>query len=371
MQSKFLLDLSSQLQKGSPFGESLASDNHSGIHPRLLEAMISVNLGTAHAYGADPVSEEAETILRELFGADTSVAFCFNGTAANVLSLRPLLSSYEAVLASDVSHLNVDECGAPEFHLRSKLIAVPSDENGKISPAAVKPFLIRKGDQHFAQPKAVSITQPTELGTLYSREEIAALALFCRENELWLHMDGARFCNAAVRLGMSFKEMTEGVDVLSLGGTKNGFLFGEAVLFISPRAARIARSSIAYHRKQMMQLASKSRFIGAQFIEYFGTSLWREIAEHSCAMADLLRQGLEPVQHVEIKVPTESNAVFARFPNEWIKQLRKQAFFYVWDEQTRLCRLMTSFATTESQISQFVGQVQHLESVANGSVLKT
>lgn len=337
-----------------PFG--LGSDNHSGAHPRILSTLAKVNEGFAASYGTDIVTEEAVRIFREHFGPETEAFFVFNGTAANVLAISPMVRSHNAVICSSFAHIQVDECGAPEKFLGVKLITVPSvpGDLGKISPERIEPLLIRKGDQHFVQAKVVSITQPTELGTVYSKEEIAALVEFCSKHGLWLHVDGARFVNAAIALNCELKDVARGADSISFGGTKNGLVFGEAVLFVSDRARKIA-SDFAFTRKQMMQLPSKTRFIAAQFVEFLGTTLWKEIAKQAVHRAAELRRGLEELQsrsnaRIEFTQPTQSNAVFAIFERKLEKQIKKAAFFYVWDEHSREVRLMTSWRTTSEEI---------------------
>ncbi len=333
-----------------PFG--LGSDNHSGTHPRILKTLEKVNSGFAPSYGTDLVTEEAVKVFRSHFGNETDVHFCFNGTAANVLSLAPLVNSHHAVICSDVAHIEVDECGAPEKHLGTKLIPIKCVD-GKLTPAAIEPYLIRRGDQHFAQAKAVSITQPTEFGTVYSRQEMADLAACCKKHDLWLHVDGARFLNAATALGCTLKEAAEGADVLSFGGTKNGLMFGEAVLFLSKRS-REAAKDFPFIRKQLMQLPSKTRFIAGQFIELLGTDLWKEISLNSIARANQLRGGLAALANssdlVRFTQKTEANAIFAIFEPGLEKAIKRSAFFYVWNEQTRECRLMTSWSTTAADV---------------------
>lgn len=341
-----------------PFG--LGSDNHSGAHPRILKAIESVNRGFAPSYGTDIVTDEAIRIFRSHFGAQTEVHFCFNGTAANVLALAPLVQSFNSIVCSEMAHINVDECAAGEKLLGTKLITIPTPD-AKITPAMIEPHLIRRGDQHFAQVKAVSITQPTELGTMYSREEIAALVKFCAKHDLWLHVDGARFINSATKMSCSLREACEGVDALSFGGTKNGLLFGEAVLFLSDKARKASRD-FPYIRKQFMQLPSKTRYISAQFVELLGTDLWKEISRHSLDRAEELRQGLEKIRtesanaanQIRITQRSLSNVVFVIFDRAIEKAVKKSAFFYVWDEETRECRLMTSWNTTKADISSLL-----------------
>lgn len=334
-----------------PFG--LGSDNHSGAHPRILKTIDLVNTGFAPSYGTDDVTNEAIRIFRSHFGVKTDVHFCFNGTAANILALAPMVRSYNAIICTDIAHIQVDECAAAEKLLGTKLLTVPH-QNGKLSPSQIEPLLIRRGDQHFVQAKVVSITQPTELGTVYSKQEIADLVAFCRQHGLWLHVDGARFINAATALDCQLADVAIGADAISFGGTKNGLIFGEAVLFVSDRA-REAAADFAFVRKQLMQLPSKTRFIAAQFIELLGTELWKEISSNACARARELRGGLEGLRAgdaIRFTQPTEANAIFAIFEKSLEKVLKNAAFFYVWDEHTRECRLMTSWNTTSEDIAR-------------------
>lgn len=344
------------------FPFSLGSDNHSGVHPRILQSLAAVNMGCTPSYGTDPVTERAAQVFSELFGADVDTHFCFNGTAANVLSLSPLVRPYHSVLVSDHAHLQLDECAAPERNLGVKLIPVPTKVGGgaKLRSEDLERFIIRGGDQHYAQVKALSITQPTELGAVYSPGEIAELSAFARRHGLWFHIDGARFINAAAAQADSLeaakarlRAFTAGVDVLSFGGTKNGLMFGEAVIFLSERAREAARD-FPYLRKQLMQLPSKTRFVSAQFIAMLEGGLWFEMARNACARAQQLRHGLAKCPGVRFTQPTDANAVFAIFDRDLEKRLRAKTFFYVWDEHTRECRLMTSWQTTTEAIDDFL-----------------
>lgn len=332
--------------------KSFGSDNHSGAHPDVIAAIAAANVGHTPAYGQDPWTEEAEATLRRHFG-DCQPFFVFNGTAANVLSLGALLKRHETVLCSELSHLNVDECGAPERVLGTKLVALPH-EDGKVRVKHVEAQLIRGGDQHFAQPRVLSIAQPTELGTVYSVAELRELCTFAHANRLLVHMDGARLPNAAASLGVSLAAVTRdvGVDVLSLGGTKNGLVYGEAVILFS----KSAHEELKYLRKQAMQLGSKSRFIGAQFQALFGGELWRKNAEHVNAMAKRLEAAVKDVVHVSR--PVQANAVFAVMPKAAMQKVREQFFFYVWDEHTGEVRWMTSFDTTEADVDAFAAAIR-------------
>lgn len=329
---------------------SLGSDNHSGVHPDILAALAAVNHGHTPAYGIDPVSQRAQAAFAQHFG-DVEVSLVFNGTAANVLALRAMMPSHASVLCTEVAHLHVDECAAPEFHVGCKVQAVAHTQ-GKLTPDQIAAHAIRGGDQHFAAPHVVSITQPTELGTVYSVDELHAIGEACRTHKLRLHMDGARLVNAAATLGVSLRAITAdvGVDVLSFGGTKNGLMCGEAVVFFDKALA----VDFAYVRKQGMQLGSKLRFVAAQFITLLDGDLWRRNALHAHAMARRLAAGAACVPGVCITQPVQSNAVFAQFPRAWLKALRRHSFFYVWTEEPFVARWMTSFDTSAEHVDAFV-----------------
>lgn len=333
------------------------SDNHSGIHPEIFKSLGEVNHDHAPSYGTDEATIAAIEKFKEHFGAKAEVNFVFNGTAANVLSLRALTKSYQSVFCTDVSHVNVDECAAPEFMAQTKLIALPS-RHGKFQIDQLDKHFIRRGDQHYAQTTVLTLTQPTELGTLYSLAELRNLADWAKSRKLLIHMDGSRIANAAFKLNIGFREFTTdlGVDIVSFGGTKNGLMMGEAVVSLNPEVA----PGLKYMRKQMAQLPSKSRFIAAQFSAYFKNDLWKDIAKHSCSMATELAALVSEIPKVEVTQKVESNAVFARIPKEWLKPLREQSFFYVWDENTYECRWMTSWDTQKQDLINFVNKMKEL-----------
>lgn len=331
---------------------SFGSDNHSGVHPQILQALTEANTPYAPSYGMDEASLQFQKMARELFGCD-DVHMVFNGTAANVLALSTALKSFESVLCTDISHLNVDECGAPEKFLGSKLIAVPH-VNGKLPVDRLKDFLVRRGDQHSSQIRMVSITQPTEYGTVYTLEELAALRAFCDQEKLYLHIDGARLANACWRLNCEFKDLLKFCDVASVGGAKNGLLLGELVAIRNPLLSR----NFKFLRKQAMQLPSKTRFLAAQFSTYFAKNLWRDIAAHQCEMAQYLNMRLQAVKGLKTNYPVDSNAVFCDLPRAAIKPLREEFFFYVWNEATFECRLMTSFNTRKEEIDLFIAKLE-------------
>jgi threonine aldolase len=315
-----------------------------------MAALERANEGHAVGYGADRHTERATAILKDHFGPESEAHFVFLGTAANVLGLSALVRPHQSVICAESAHINVDECGAPERYLGSKLVGVPHTD-GKITPEAIAPLLKSRGFEHHSQPAAVSITQPTELGALYSLEELAAIGDFCRRENLRLHMDGARIANAAAALDTSLVAMTRdvGVDVLSLGGGKNGLMYGEAVVFLRPGPD----ADFKYVRKQAMQLVSKMRFLSVQFEEMFGTNLWIENARHANAMARLLAEKAGAVDGVEITRPVETNAVFASLPMHAITALQESFFFYVWEPTRPEVRWMTSFDTTEDDVERF------------------
>ena len=334
--------------------KGFGSDNHAGVHPELFQALQECNVDHAPSYGTDEISAQAVAAFKKEFGEHCEPFFVFNGTAANVLSLRFLCERFESVICSDVSHLNVDECGAPEL-FAGKLIPVSSTA-GKLSLEKVKETLIRRGDQHYSQIRVLSITQPTELGTCYSLSEIRELTDWAHANQIFVHLDGARLTNAARYLKCNYKQLTTdlGVDVVSFGGTKNGFMMGEAVLILNPQLSQAAKTKFKYIRKQSAQLPSKTRYIGAQFLRYFSDELNLRISDHACAMAERLHRGLSEISQIQITCPCQSNAVFAIIPRNWVKIAREKYFFYIWDEKTFECRLMTSWDTNESEVDGLI-----------------
>ncbi|WP_413574647.1 threonine aldolase family protein [Bdellovibrio sp. HCB290] len=333
------------------------SDNHAGIHPRILESLKDANVEHAPSYGTDEWTEEASRCFKNHFGPAAQTFFVFNGTAANVTALRAITRPWQSVLCADVAHINVDECGAPEQMGGFKLQPVPSID-GKISVAALEQHFIRRGDQHFSQAAVLSITQPTELGTVYTLDEMRELILWARERKLYVHIDGARLANAAVSLNKTLQEITTdlGVDVVSFGGTKNGLLMGEAVIFLNKSLAH----DFKYVRKQSSQLPSKSRFIACQFIEYFKNDLWKEIASNSLERAQELYHAVREIPGLVVRTEPASNAVFAKIPQTWVKPLREKFFFYVWDENTFECRWMTSWDTQTQDITNFANAIKEL-----------
>jgi threonine aldolase len=336
---------------------SFASDNNAGVHPQILDAIIAANQGHVVAYGDDPFTAAATKEFRKLFGNDVEVFFVFGGTGANVLGLKAITQPYHAVLCAETAHINVDECGAPERFTGCKLLAART-QDGKLRPDDLKAFLHGVGFEHHVQPRVVSISQATEMGTVYTPAEVKALAEFAHGREMFLHMDGARISNAAASLRVSPKKITKdaGVDVLSFGGAKNGMMYGEAVVFFDKSLA----TDFKYQRKQGTHLPSKMRFISAQFEALLTDELWRRNAEHANRMAQRLAHELEQIPQIRITQKVESNGVFAIVPPQFVPLLQQKYFFYVWNEETSEVRLMTSFDTTEEDIAAFVGLVKKI-----------
>ncbi len=334
-----------------------ASDNGSGIHPQILDAIVAANQGHVKGYGYDSYTAQAEAAFKAQFGNDIDVFFVYSGTGANVLALESCIRSYEAVICSDMAHIYTDEAGAPERFLQAKLMTIPS-VNGKITPEQVLPILVGRGVEHHVQPKVISLTQSTEYGTVYSAAELKAFGDLARAENLYLHVDGARISNAVVATGISARELIRdaGVDVMSFGGTKNGMMMGEAIVFFNKDLAR----NFLYRRKQGMQLASKMRFISAQFSAFFHNDLWLQTATHANAMAQKLESGLRSFGKITITQPVQVNAVFAIFPTGVAELLQQEFPFYVWNEHTNEVRLMCSFDTTLDDINRFLTRVNEL-----------
>ncbi len=331
------------------------SDNHSGVSPEIMQAIADANKDHALAYGDDEWCGRAEEVFRHHFGATAKVYFVFNGTGANVLSIDLMCRSHEAVVGASTAHINVDECGAPQRVVGCRLLTVDTPD-GKLTPNLVRTQLHGFGFEHHSQPKAISITQSTELGTLYTLDEVRALAELAHSHGMYLHMDGARLANAAVALDCTFEAMTSGccVDILSFGGTKNGMLMGESIVVLNPELDR----DVKYRRKQMTQLASKMRFTAAQFIAYLESGLWRRNAEHSNRMASRLASEVADVPGVKVLYPVQVNGVFAHLPRKAWQALQKDFFFYDWDFDRDEVRWMCSFDTTDDDITAFVSALK-------------
>jgi threonine aldolase len=333
---------------------SFASDNNAGVHPEVLGAIAAANRGHTIGYGDDAYTASASEKFREHFGSDVEVFFVFNGTAANVLSLQAMTRPHHAVLCTEVAHIHTDECGAPERFTGCKLLTLPAPQ-GKLTVEAVRSAYHGIGDEHHVQPRVIAITQATETGTIYQPSEIKALAGFAQEHSMFVHMDGARLANAAAALNQNLGQATRdlGVDILSFGGTKNGLMGGEAVVFFNWKLT----DNFKFIRKQGMQLASKMRFIAVQFETLLRDDLWRKSALHANSMAKLLESEVRNIPALQIAYPVEANGVFVKVPREAIARIKERYFFFVWNEETSVVRWMCSFDTTEEDVRQFAAFV--------------
>lgn len=334
---------------------SFASDNNSGVHPQVMEALERANSNHALGYGDDPWTEEAVKKIREAFTPDCEPLFVFNGTGSNVVALQLCTSSFNSILCAETAHIYVDECGAPVRMTGCQIRPIQTPD-GKLTPELVRPYLCNFGEQHHSQPGALYVSECTELGTIYTAEEIRALADLVHGCGMYLHMDGARLANACVALGKSFRELTVdcGVDVLSFGGTKNGLMMGECVVVFNPALKAKAK----YVRKQSAQLASKLRFLSCQFTAYLTDDLWRKNAVHANTMARKLYDALKDMPGVHFTQKVESNQLFLTMPRPVIDRLLQKYFFYFWNEAADEIRLVTSFDTTEQDIADFVAEVR-------------
>jgi threonine aldolase len=336
-----------------------ASDNHAGAHPEVLDALVAANVGHAGSYGADEWTKRAGAVFQKHFGSEARAWPVFNGSGANVTSMDALTRPYEAVICTETAHMHVDECGAPERVAGVKLLPVAT-EHGKLSADQLDAWEPRRGDEHQAQPRVVSITQASELGTVYTLDETRAIAARAHELGMYLHVDGARLANAATSLGAGLGELTTdaGVDVVSFGGTKNGLLFGEAVVFCNPELG----GDFAFTRKQLGQLASKMRFLSAQFEALLDGDLWLRSASQANGMATRLASAVGEIDGVEITHPVEANGVFATLPRPAIDKLLGELPgdhpFYIWDEARSEVRWMCSWDTSEGDVDAFVSSVK-------------
>lgn len=334
-----------------------ASDNNSGVHPAIFQALADANDGHTIAYGDDPYTQKAIQLFRDEFGPHVDVFFVFIGSAANVLGMKAATQPYHSIICAETAHINVDECGAPERFTGCKVLYCPTPD-GKLTVDMVQKHMHGIGFEHHSQPRVISITQPTELGTLYTPDEIRILADYAHAHGMYLHMDGARIANAAVALNTSFRAFTTdvGVDILSFGGTKNGMMYGEAIVFFTPEL----KEGFKYTRKQGLQLASKMRYISAQFIAYLSNNQWRETALHANRMAKMLEAELIKIPQITITQKVEVNGIFAIVPPQIIPKLQNEYFFYMWDEHRSEVRWMTSWDTTEDDIVGFVKLLNQL-----------
>lgn len=342
-------------RRHDPRVRGFASDNYAGAHPEVLAAMALANDGHQTAYGGDEYTEHLQQVVRRHFGARAQTFPVFNGTGANVVALQALTDRWGAVITAESAHINVDECGAPERVGGLKLLTVPT-EDGKLTPELIDREAHGWDDEHRAMPQVVSITQNTELGTVYTPEEIRAICVHAHERGMAVHLDGARIANAAASLDVPMRTFTNvaGVDVLSFGGTKNGAVFGEAVVVLDPDRVR----AMKHLRKLSMQLASKMRFVSVQLEALLAGDLWLRNASHANAMARRLEAGVRTVPGVEILYPVQANAVFARLPREVSERLQKRYRFYFWDEAAGDVRWMCSFDTTEEDVDGFIAALR-------------
>jgi threonine aldolase len=331
-----------------------ASDNNAGVHPEVLRALASVNEGHAAAYGADEITARFDAVIEATFGSGALGFALFGGTAANVLPLRHLTREHEGIVCAATAHIHVDECGAVEATAGRKLLPQPS-VNGKLTPEVVQRVLVDRGDLHRVQPRVLSLSQATEYGTVYSVDELRALCELAHAEGMLVHMDGARIANAAVALGSDLRAVTRdvGVDVLSLGGTKNGLMGADAVVFFDERLA----AGFEFVRKQMMQLGSKMRFLAIQFVALLENDLWRRGALHANAMAQLLHSEVQDIPGVTITQPVQTNAVFAVLSQQAIERLQQTWRFGIWNEALREVRWMTAFDTTEDDVRAFARHI--------------
>jgi len=336
--------------------KSFASDNYSGIHPEVFEAIQLANSHHQISYGDDTFTSDAVQLFEKEFG-NVSVLFSFNGTGANVICLKCCTLPFQAVICSDLAHIHVDECGAPTQSIGCSLLPIPTTD-GKLTPELIKPLLSRLGNVHHTQPKVISISQSTEVGTIYSIDELKTLCRFAHDNDMYVHLDGARISNAVAALGVTLKEATVdcGVDIMSFGGTKNGLMMGEAVLVFNDKL----KANAPYFQKQSAQLFSKNRFIATQFKALLSNDLWLRMATHANKMAQLLSAEIKQLPGVTITRKVQANAVFAIIPQKAIEPLQAKYPFYIWDEETLELRWMCSFDTTEEDIENFVSTLRDL-----------
>ncbi len=339
------------------FQYSFGSDNHSGVHSSVLKALCEVNPGYCFGYGDDPITEVVKARLAELFGGGCDVYLVMTGTGANVVALQALMNSFHSVLCANSAHINVDECGAIQKFTQSRLVVI-NTVDGKLSPNLLDPYMLGRGDQHHSQKRIISISQSTEYGTLYSLEELRDLANFAHQHSMYLHIDGARLANAAAALNCSLEAMTKeiGADIISFGGTKNGLMFGEAIISFVPELTK----DIIYYRKQAAQLYSKMRYISAQYNAYLADDLWKTNASNANAMARLLAEKLSSIPEIHLTQPTLVNSVFAIFPPLICAKLQEKYMYYTWNEALNEIRLMCSFDTKEESIEALIRDIRLL-----------
>ena len=335
--------------------KSFASDNNSGVHPLIMDAISNANNGHTVGYGADEWTCEADLCFNKIFGKEIAPYYVFNGTGANMLALQACTKPFHSIISAETGHINVDECGAPS-KFTSCMVKEISTPDGKLTPELISRRLHGIGDQHHSQPKVVYISQVTELGTVYTATEIKEICDFAHINNLYVHMDGSRLANAAAYLNSGLRELTLdcGVDILSLGGTKNGMMMGETVIAFRPELAE----NLKFIRKQSAQLYSKMRYLSAQYIAYLKDDLWLKNASHANKMAQELASRLEGLPGIHLTQKVESNAIFLTMPEKTIKQLLKSYFFYFWNEDKNEIRLVCSWDTSPEDVESFIATVK-------------
>lgn len=336
---------------------SFASDNNSGVHPSVLNALIKANEGHALGYGNDPWTEEANLLFKKFFGQECETFFVFNGTGSNIVALQLMTKSYNSIICPETAHINVDECGAPVKSTSCQIFSIPTLD-GKLTPELIKQKLHGFDDQHHSQPGVIYISQCTELGTVYTIEEIKAITSLAHQYNMYVHMDGARLANAASYLDLSLKALTTDcdVDILSFGGTKNGLMMGESVVILNP----VFQDKAKFIRKQSAQLASKMRYLSVQFTTYLTDDLWLKNATQANKMAGKLSEGLLKFPGISFTQKIESNALFLTLPREIIDKLLEKWFFYFWNEDKNEIRLVTSFDTSEEDVEVFLKSIEEI-----------
>jgi len=334
---------------------SFASDNNSGVHPMIMDAIVRANSDHAVGYGDDPWTAEAVEKIRQAFIPDCDVYFVFNGTGSNAVALQTITRPFNSILCAETAHIVIDECGAPAKMTGCHICSIPTPD-GKLTPELIKPYLVGFGVQHHSQPGAIYLSECSELGTIYTPEELKAITSLAHQNGMKVHMDGARLANACASLHLSFKALTvdAGIDVLSFGGTKNGLMLGECVIVFDEEAKKYAQ----FFRKQSAQLASKLRYLSCQFIPYLETSVWLTNAQHANAMAQKLYSALNQFPNIRFTQKVESNQLFMTMPRPLIEYLQEKYFFYIWNEANNEIRLVTSFDTKPEEIDELVQAIE-------------
>jgi len=335
--------------------KSFASDNNSGIHPQIMQAIVDANKDHAVGYGDDEWTGKADAVFRQLFGDDVQPYYVFNGTGSNATALQALTRSYYSIVCANTAHIYTDECGAAAKATAAVLNPVATPD-GKLTPELIAQELHGLGVQHHSQPRVVSIAQSTEMGTVYTIEELKALCDFAHSHHLYVHIDGSRLANASAHLGVGLRELSRdcGADILSLGGTKNGMMMGEALIAFHPEW----NEKLMYYRKQSAQLYSKMRYLSAQYIAYFQDGLWLQNATHSNAMAEYLAGKIQNLPGVRLTQKVEVNSLYLILPQEAIRQLLEHYFFYMWNENTNEIRLVCSWDTAKSEVDAFAGRLK-------------